>query len=113
MEFRDKEAYDRWRSLLYERRGEGANQEYLGPKEHGAFAESRVREHPIYGPIEQLALIPGYTLSKLLRARSGRSSASIDEMAEGYRGVGRGMASNAADLADALRQFGTTDLPHP
>lgn len=101
-EFSDPSAYNRWRELLAQRREPGAEQEVLGPFEHGAYAESRVREHPLYGVVEQLGAVPGYTLAKALRLQSGRSPASVDEMAEGYRGIGRGVAANIGDLLDSL-----------
>lgn len=70
----------------------------LGPKEHGAYAELRVRDNPILGPVEQLGAIPGYTAAKLLGLMVGRSPPSIDEMAEAYRGLGRGVYANIQDL---------------
>ena len=74
----------------------------LAPAEHGAYSELRVRERPLWGPVEQLAAIPGYTAAKAIGLmRDERTSPpSLDEMAEAYRGVGRGMKANI----DALRR---------
>ena len=69
-------------------------QNVLGPKEHGAYAEMRVRKRPIYGLAEQLVAIPGYTAAKYAGLMGGRSRASVDEMAEAYRGVGRALKKN-------------------
>lgn len=96
----DQEAFERWAALLRERQGApAARQAALGPREHGAYAELRVRDRPILGPIEQLLAIPGYTAAKGLGLMRGRSGASVDEMAEGYRGVGRGVLQNLRDLS--------------
>ena len=100
---RDAFALKRWRDSLMAREGAPAEaQETLGPIEHGLYAESRVREHPIWGPIEQLAAVPGYTAVKKAKETAGirdtRSRPSVHEMAEGYRGIGRGMAANFGDL---------------
>jgi len=69
-------------------------QNVLGPREHGAYAEMRVRENPVFGLVEQLAAIPGYTAAKYAGLMGGRSKPSLDEMAEGYRGVGRALKKN-------------------
>jgi len=77
--------------LLMERMKEGAEQDVLGPLEHGAFAREWTQENPVVAVPSLLASIPGYTLAKLLGLQNGRSSASIDEMAEGYRGMWEGL----------------------
>lgn len=69
-------------------------QNILGPREHGAYAEMRVRKRPIYGLAEQLVAIPAYTAAKAVGVMGGRSKPSIDEMAEAYRGVGRALKKN-------------------
>lgn len=99
----DPNAYQRWEALYQAREAPGADQNRLGPLEHGAYAESRVRERPVLGVIEQLAMIPGYTGAKALGLMDSRSPASVDEMAEAYRGVGRGVSRNVQEL---LRMLG-------
>lgn len=103
-EMADPMAYDRWRRLLEQRWAAGpeGGQEKLGPLEHGAFAESFVREHPLLGPASMLAAIPAYDAAKATGLVEGWTPASVDSLAEGYRGVGRGVAANIGDLLAAL-----------
>jgi len=92
-------ARQRWADLLRQRNFGGLEQSNaLGPAEHGAYSEMRVREHPVFGTVEQLALIPAYEATKasgllglLGLADETTSPPSLDSMAEGYRGVGRGL----------------------
>lgn len=92
-------ARQRWADLLRQRNFGGLEQSNaLGPAEHGAYSEMRVREHPVFGTVEQLALIPAYEAAKasgllglLGLADETTSPPSLDSMAEGYRGVGRGL----------------------
>ena len=99
---RDAAAFKRWRELSKARDEAGVDQNKLGPREHGAYAESYVREHPILGPAVQGVLIPGYTAAKALGVQRGRSRPSVEEMAAAYQGVGRGMAANAGDALSRL-----------
>lgn len=97
---------DRWRELLRQRNMGGLETSHaLAPAEHGAYAEMRTRERPLLGPVEQLALIPAYEGAKatglldLLGLQDDTTSPpSLESMAEGYRGVGRGVASNLRGL---------------
>lgn len=92
-------AFARWRDLLMQRQGAAPEaQARLGPREHGAYSELRVLDNPLLGPLEQLFAIPGYTLAKQLGVVGGRSPAGLDEMAEGYRGLGRGLLGNLGRL---------------
>lgn len=87
-------ARDRWRELVFARdRATMAENQALGPREHGAYSEFRTLEKPIYGAIEQLLAIPAYTGAKTLGFLTDERTTppSLDEMAEGYRGVGRGL----------------------
>jgi len=99
-DMRDPEAYERWRQLLMARYQQGANQQRLGPREHGAFAESMAREHPVLGPLSMLAAIPAYNAAKGAGLIEGWFDPSVDAMAEGYRGIGRGVKANIRDLLD-------------
>jgi hypothetical protein len=83
--------YGRWASLVGERNRAPQNrQSILGPLEHGAYAEYKVAQNPLNALI-MLGLIPGYTASKALGIKSGRSPASIEEMSEAYKGMWRGL----------------------
>ena len=104
--------YDRWRALLMAREGASPEmQAVLGPLEHGAYSEMRVRDRPFLGPVEQLLAIPGYTLAKRLGLMGGRSPAGLDEMAEGYRGLGRGLLGNLVALQALGRGAGPGAMP--
>lgn len=100
--YRDPGAFNRWGALLQARNrlpsSDRAAQNYLGGLEHGAYAESVVRERPVTGPLLMSLMIPGYTAAKALGLRSGRSEPSLHEMWEGYRGLGRGYAANLGDM---------------
>ena len=85
-------AKDRWREYVYARDRLPVEQaKALGPAEHGAYAEYRVLSEPLLGTIEQLGAIPAYTGAKSLGLMMDErtSPPSLDEMAEGYRGMGR------------------------
>lgn len=97
---RDPQAYERWRELYMKREemGPEADHSKIAPLEHGAYAESRVREQPILGPIEQLLAIPGYNMARALGLMDTWSPVTLDDMAESYRGLGRGVGANVGDL---------------
>ncbi len=99
-----------FRKALSLRRGVTNQQEQnaLALNEHRAYAKSRVRENPLYGLIEQAALVPGYTLAKALRLVSGRSDPSLAEIGAGYAGIAQGTEEN---IGDALNWF--TGSPSP
>ncbi len=69
-----------------------------GPLEHGQFTQDEVGRNPLMA-IPMLAFIPAYTGLKAMGAfPRARSPASLDEMAEAYRGVGRGLIDAAGKL---------------
>ena len=88
--------YQRWLNLWRQREADPSNvemQRHLGPLEHGAWAEMMVSQNPLWS-LSLLGAIPGYTAGKALGLLGPTwSPASVDEMAEGYRGVGRGLLS--------------------
>lgn len=77
---------------------------YYGARDHGAYAESMVREMPVLGAAFQLGAIPAYNALKALGVLEGEGSSegSLGAMAEAYRGVGRGVRDN---IGDALHWF--------
>jgi hypothetical protein len=99
-----------WADALNARRGVADQEEQnrLAGIEHGLYAESRARENPLYGPLESLFTVPGYSWSKASGLLSGRSDPSLDQMAEGYRGMGRGIEANLGDFLNSL-----TGAPQP
>lgn len=108
--YRDPAAHNRLREAYTRRTGvnDQAEQNRLGALEHGAFTEHQVRENPILGPLTQLALVPGYDIAKALGVVSGRSDPSLMSTAEGYRGIGRGVAANIGDVLNSM-----TGAPDP
>ena len=84
------DAWRRWLDLYRARNQPGASQEHLGPLEHGAFSQSLVAQNPLWS-VPLLFATPVYSAAKSMGLLQTRSPASVDEMAEGYRGIGRGL----------------------
>lgn len=73
-----------------------AEQLRLAPAEHRAYAREHVLDSPVLGTVGMLAAIPGYSLAKALRLLPKdklMTPASIEEMAEGYRGLQEGLTA--------------------
>jgi hypothetical protein len=73
--------------------GDDRMQAILGPMEHEAFAREYTEENPWIGAPAMVAGIPAYTAAKALGLHGGRSPASINEIAQAYRGVGEGLGN--------------------
>jgi hypothetical protein len=73
--------------------GDDDMQAMLGPMEHEAFAREYTEENPWLGPPAMLAGVPAYTAAKALGLHGGRSPASMNEIAQAYRGVGEGLGN--------------------
>ncbi len=82
--------YGRWLSLVSARNEPGANQSVLGPLEHGAWAAYQTHKNPLMA-LPLMYMIPGYEAAKAVGLMSGRNPASLDSLAEGYRGMWRGL----------------------
>lgn len=67
----------------------------LAPREHGAFAQQWTYQNPLVAVPSLMAAIPAYTaykgLAELLGRPVARSPASLSEMTEAYKGVGKGL----------------------
>lgn len=69
-------------------------QAVLAPYEHRAFAREWTIENPFVAIPSLLASIPAYTAGKALGLIKGNSTpASLDQLAEGYRGLGEGVGT--------------------
>lgn len=68
-------------------------QQLLAPYEHQAFAREWTQQQPWIAVPSLLAAIPGYTLGKATGVIHSRSPASLNEMADAYRGLGQGLLS--------------------
>jgi hypothetical protein len=72
-------------------------QQILAPYEHQAFAREWTQQNPWVATPSLLAAIPLYSLGKAVGLLGSRSSASVDEMADAYRGVGQGLLNYFGD----------------
>jgi hypothetical protein len=77
------------------RNAPGADQGMLGPYEHRAFAREFAQESPVRAAVSLPFAIPAYSAAKALGLTNARSSASLAEILQGYRGLleGLGMLS--------------------
>lgn len=69
-------------------------QQILAPYEHQAFAREWAQQSPWIATPSLLAAIPLYSLGKATGLVQSRSGASLDEMADAYRGLGQGLLSH-------------------
>ena len=85
-------SWDQLRALRASYPDTSPMQAQIAPYEHQAFAREQTERNPLAAA--GLAVgIPGYALAKLLGVQHGRTPASWDEVAGGYRGIGQGLAS--------------------
>lgn len=99
-----------WAQLLRQR-NTNPDQDFqnaVGKAEHAAYAKMRVKDRPLWGPIEQAVSIPAYTAAKALGLRRGRSEPSLDEVGAGYAGMLSGLKENVGDAMNYV-----TDSPSP
>lgn len=66
-------------------------QQMLAPYEHQAFAREWTQQNPALASLSLPFAIPAYTAAKGLGIVHSRSGASLDEMADAYRGWGQGL----------------------
>jgi len=105
--------------LFLAREKPGADQKRLAPAEHRAFAREAVADNPAMALSLGLA-IPAYTAAKMLADMSkdvpllsmlfsstsmdqSRSGASVDEVTEGFKGIGEGISRRTARGREAAR----------
>jgi hypothetical protein len=63
-----------------------------GPLEHGQFTEETVQGNPFMA-LPLAVATPAYTAGKAVGLIDARSPASLDEILEAYKGIGRGLFS--------------------
>jgi len=83
--------FEQLRALRAQYPDDSPMQAQLAPYEHQAFAREQTQRNPLAGAGLAVA-VPGYALAKLLGISHGRTPASWDEVAGGYRGIGQGLA---------------------
>jgi hypothetical protein len=62
----------------------------LAPYEHRAFAREATAENPLMA-LSLATAIPAYQLAKLLRLHGSRTGPSLEQMRQGYVGIGEGL----------------------
>lgn len=80
-------------SQLYAMRMQATPQQQvvIAPYEHQAFAREFAQESPFKAAVSLPIAIPAYTAAKALGLMNTRSPASLDEMAQGYKGLAQGL----------------------
>lgn len=68
----------------------GADQNYLAPIEHRAFAREVVRDNPLMAGSLAVAT-PLYEIAKLLGLKQARSKPSFRSLGQGFVGIGEGL----------------------
>jgi|GEM_PF-5095657 len=81
---------------LYEMREhtkDQASQDTIAKYEHRAFARELAKEDPL-ASLGLVALIPGYQAAKVAGTTKSRSQPSLAQAAQGFMGLGEGLASH-------------------
>ena len=101
----------KWLRLVEQReatpRKDRRRQNQLAGKEHAAFAEYSVRKNPL-NALAMMAYIPGYAAAKGIGAVEGWSDPGLEQMAAGYRGLGRGLVGA---LGEAMAPAAIAETP--
>ena len=91
-------------ALLYQTRArvpKGKEHDKLAGAEHRAFARESVIENPLMA-LSLVAAIPGYQAYKMATGKA-RSEGSLDQVLQGYAGVGEGISNRVGALIDSLK----------
>lgn len=80
-------------SDLYRMRQNYPDQNAIAPYEHRAFAREWAQESPVAAGLSLPFAIPAYSLYKLFGA-DARSQPSMEEIMQGYKGLGEGLLSH-------------------
>jgi hypothetical protein len=79
-------------SDLYQARSKYPEQQNeLAPYEHRAFAREWAQESPVMAGLSLPFAIPAYSIYKALGLSDSRSQPSLDEVIQGYKGLGEGL----------------------
>jgi hypothetical protein len=77
-------------ALMQARNAPGADQSRLAPFEHRAYAREQAQRSPL-SALGMLGMIPAYQLAKLLGLHGSRTGPSLEQMRQGFVGVGEGL----------------------
>lgn len=80
---------------LRDNTGSKEGQNAIAPFEHRAFAREAIQDSPVpvAAAIGIAAAIPGYQVKKMIKPEESRSDVSIEQVVEGFKGVGEGLAA--------------------
>jgi hypothetical protein len=67
------------------------SQGLLAPYEHRAFAREWAQESPVMAGLSLPFAIPAYSIYKALGLGNARSPVSLEEIKQGYAGLGEGL----------------------
>lgn len=81
-------------------------QAQLAPMEHRAFAREFATESPFKAAVSLPFAIPAYTASKFLGLTNARSPASLNEMTQGFVGLGEGLGVAGKNWITQLQSYG-------
>jgi len=88
------------------RTNDPAIQAQLAPMEHRAFAREFATESPLKAAVSLPFAIPAYTASKFLGLSNARSPASLNEMVQGFAGLGEGLGAAGKNWLTQLQAYG-------
>ena len=80
-------------SDIYKMRMNSPHQNMLAPYEHRAFAREWAQESPFMAGVSLPFAIPAYSIYKLFGSNA-RSQPSMEEVKQGYVGLGEGLLSH-------------------
>jgi len=66
-------------------------QDQIAPYEHRAFAREWAQESPVMAGLSLPFAIPAYSIYKALGLSDARSQPSMEEIIQGYKGLGEGL----------------------
>lgn len=87
--------------------GDQPKQQELAPYEHRAYARESVADNPV-NALKFAFMIPGYQAAKAVGALDSDSSttpASLDQMNQGFSGVGEGLQQNYSRVKNNLLNY--------
>ncbi len=81
-------------------------QAHLAPLEHRAFAREFAQESPLKAAVSLPFAIPAYSMAKALGLQKARSPASVEEVMQGFAGLGEGLGHAGRGFLERLQNYG-------
>ena len=82
-------------------------QAHLAPLEHRAFAREYAQEAPLQAAVSLPFAIPAYSMAKALGLQKARSPASLEEVMQGFAGLGEGLGLAGKEFLGRLQNYGS------